>query len=62
MDFLKKILEKFVFGSPKHEVSVALAGPLGCGKSALAVRYLTRRFIGEYDPKLGKKNIKGFVS
>ncbi len=55
-------MEKFVFGSPKHEVSVALAGPLGCGKSALAVRYLTRRFIGEYDPKLGKKNIKGFVS
>uniref|UniRef100_A0A0K0G2J3 small monomeric GTPase n=1 Tax=Strongyloides venezuelensis TaxID=75913 RepID=A0A0K0G2J3_STRVS len=24
----------------------------GCGKSALTVRYITKRFIGEYDPEL----------
>ena len=39
--------------SAKHEVNIALAGPLNCGKSAMAVRYLTRRYIGEYDPNIG---------
>lgn len=39
----------------RHEVNVALAGPRGCGKSALAVRYMARRYIGEYDPRLGEK-------
>ncbi|XP_066931660.1 ras-related and estrogen-regulated growth inhibitor-like isoform X2 [Clytia hemisphaerica] len=30
-------------------IHIALAGAKNCGKSALAVRYLTKRFIGEYD-------------
>ncbi len=47
----------FFFGvlRPKYEVNVALIGPLECGKSALAVRYLTRRFIGDYDPNIGER-------
>ncbi len=61
--FLKKAWENYYVSlfSPKQEVSVALAGPLGCGKSALAVRYLARRFIGEYDPKLGNKKTHIFL-
>uniref|UniRef100_A0A915Q0M5 small monomeric GTPase n=1 Tax=Setaria digitata TaxID=48799 RepID=A0A915Q0M5_9BILA len=31
---------------------VALIGMTGCGKSALTVKYVARRFIGEYDPNL----------
>ena len=31
---------------------MALVGPGGCGKSALAVRMLSRRFISEYSPVL----------
>lgn len=34
------------------EFNIALLGALGVGKSALAVKYLTRRFIMEYDPYL----------
>ncbi|VDK63910.1 unnamed protein product [Onchocerca ochengi] len=34
------------------EVHVALIGMTGCGKSALAVKYIAGRFIGEYDPNL----------
>lgn len=30
-------------------IHIALVGAEECGKSALAVRYLTKRFIGEYD-------------
>ncbi|XP_046389098.1 ras-like protein family member 12 [Ischnura elegans] len=33
-------------------VNVALVGAIGCGKSALTVRYITKRFINEYDPYL----------
>ncbi|XP_059080910.1 ras-like protein family member 12 isoform X2 [Tigriopus californicus] len=38
--------------SPKYEVNLALVGPLNAGKSALTVRYMTQRFIGDYDPAL----------
>ena len=31
---------------------MAVIGPLNAGKSALVVRYLTKRFIGDYDPNL----------
>ncbi|KAG5305644.1 RERG inhibitor, partial [Acromyrmex insinuator] len=31
------------------EVKVAVIGAPGVGKSALTVRFLTRRYIGEYD-------------
>ncbi|KAM3721192.1 Ras-like protein family member [Dirofilaria immitis] len=34
------------------EMHVALIGMTGCGKSALAVKYIAHRFIGEYDPNL----------
>uniref|UniRef100_A0A4W5RA24 small monomeric GTPase n=1 Tax=Hucho hucho TaxID=62062 RepID=A0A4W5RA24_9TELE len=34
------------------EVKLAVFGRAGVGKSALVVRFLTRRFIWEYDPTL----------
>ncbi|KAK6106430.1 Ras family protein [Brugia pahangi] len=34
------------------EMHVALIGMTGCGKSALAVKYIAGRFIGDYDPNL----------
>uniref|UniRef100_A0A8C6UGZ6 small monomeric GTPase n=1 Tax=Neogobius melanostomus TaxID=47308 RepID=A0A8C6UGZ6_9GOBI len=34
------------------EVKLAVLGRAGVGKSALVVRFLTRRFIWEYDPTL----------
>lgn len=34
------------------EINVAVLGVAGCGKSALIVKFLTRRFITEYDPNL----------
>ena len=41
----------------KEDVCIALVGPIGCGKSALLVKYFTRRFIGEYDPFYGKSTL-----
>lgn len=38
--------------SPVVEIHVALIGMNGCGKSALAMKYIAHRFIGEYDPEL----------
>lgn len=38
---------------PKEEVNVVLLGKQSVGKSALVVKYLTKRFICEYDPFLG---------
>ena len=40
------------FRAPKQEVKIAVIGSLNSGKSALVVRYLTKRFIGDYDPYL----------
>ncbi|PIO71899.1 hypothetical protein TELCIR_06188 [Teladorsagia circumcincta] len=45
---------------------VALVGMTGSGKSAIAVKYITKRFIGEYDssleyPNRYKKSIASFV-
>ncbi|CAF1549663.1 unnamed protein product [Rotaria sp. Silwood1] len=37
---------------PKEEVNVVLLGKQNVGKSAIVVKYLTRRFIREYDPFL----------
>ncbi|KAI9517726.1 Ras-like protein member 12 [Dissostichus eleginoides] len=34
------------------ECNLVLLGGMGCGKSALAVKFLTKRFISEYDPYL----------
>jgi len=35
--------------SSLSEVKIAVAGAPGVGKSALTVRFLTKRYIGEYD-------------
>ncbi|KAI7814417.1 ras-like protein family member 12 isoform X1 [Triplophysa rosa] len=40
---------------PEHEPSecnIVILGALGSGKSALTVKFLTKRFISEYDPNL----------
>ncbi|XP_008566181.1 PREDICTED: ras-like protein family member 12 [Galeopterus variegatus] len=50
-----------VFGKPRAgsgpqsaplEVNLAILGRRGVGKSALTVKFLTKRFISEYDPNL----------
>jgi len=38
---------------PREEVNIVLLGKQNVGKSALVVKYLTKRFICEYDPFLG---------
>ncbi|NXW42975.1 RASLC protein, partial [Nyctiprogne leucopyga] len=38
--------------SPLAECNVAILGCPGAGKSALTVKFLTKRFISEYDPNL----------
>ncbi|CAD6184112.1 unnamed protein product [Caenorhabditis auriculariae] len=38
--------------APLRELHVALVGMSGSGKSAIAVKYITKRFIGEYDSTL----------
>ncbi|ULU10308.1 hypothetical protein L3Y34_014540 [Caenorhabditis briggsae] len=38
--------------APLRELHVALVGMAGSGKSAVAVKYITKRFIGEYDSTL----------
>ncbi|NWU91854.1 RASLC protein, partial [Upupa epops] len=38
--------------SPLAECSLAILGCRGAGKSALTVKFLTKRFISEYDPNL----------
>ncbi|NXN06667.1 RASLC protein, partial [Indicator maculatus] len=40
--------------SPLTECNVAILGCRGADKSALTVKFLTKRFISEYDPNLGK--------
>uniref|UniRef100_A0A3B3YQX6 small monomeric GTPase n=1 Tax=Poecilia mexicana TaxID=48701 RepID=A0A3B3YQX6_9TELE len=43
-----------IFGKvkPCAECNLVLLGAMGCGKSALIVKFLTKRFISEYDPYL----------
>ncbi|KAM4744084.1 ras-like protein family member 12 [Anableps anableps] len=43
-----------MFGKAKPcaECNLVLLGVMGCGKSALTVKFLTKRFISEYDPCL----------
>lgn len=49
-----KVLRKFSMGVRSRPFRVVVLGQNGVGKSAFIVRYLTRRFIGEYDPNLEK--------
>lgn len=39
--------------SSLSEVKIAVIGCQGVGKSALSVRFLTKRYIGEYDHQTG---------
>ncbi|XP_063403990.1 ras-related and estrogen-regulated growth inhibitor-like [Mytilus trossulus] len=48
-----KLLRKISMSRQKP-FKVAILGQNGVGKSAFTVRFLTRRFIGEYDPLLEK--------
>ena len=41
--------------SSLSEVKIGIIGSPGVGKSALAVRFLTKRYIGEYDHQSGEK-------
>ncbi|XP_041849069.1 ras-like protein family member 12 [Melanotaenia boesemani] len=41
-----------IFGKSCSECNLVLLGVMGCGKSALTVKFLTKRFISEYDPYL----------
>ncbi|ERE75718.1 ras-like protein family member 12-like protein [Cricetulus griseus] len=56
-----------VFGKPRAgsgphsmplEVNLAILGRRGAGKSALTVKFLTKRFISEYDPNLEPPQLK----
>ncbi|XP_069135757.1 ras-related and estrogen-regulated growth inhibitor-like [Argopecten irradians] len=48
------LLRKISMSSKQRPFRVVILGQNGVGKSALTVRFLTRRFIGEYDPNLEK--------
>ena len=46
--------------SSLSEVKILVVGAPGVGKSALVVRFLTKRYIGEYDHQSGRnKKIQG---
>ncbi|CAK1551826.1 unnamed protein product [Leptosia nina] len=47
-------LAKFVLCPKSKPFKIMVLGQSGVGKSALVVRFITRRFIGEYDPNLEK--------
>ncbi|XP_045526278.1 ras-related and estrogen-regulated growth inhibitor isoform X1 [Pieris brassicae] len=50
----KSSLAKLVLCPKVKPFKVMILGQSGVGKSALVVRFITRRFIGEYDPNLEK--------
>ncbi|KAL4708800.1 hypothetical protein ACJJTC_011764 [Scirpophaga incertulas] len=50
----KSSLAKLVLGPKPKPFKIMVLGQSGVGKSALVVRFITRRFIGEYDPTLEK--------
>ncbi|MFT7802090.1 ras-like protein family member 11A-like isoform X1 [Arapaima gigas] len=39
--------------APSRDVKIAVLGASGVGKTALVVRFLTKRFIGDYEPNTG---------
>ncbi|NWR27234.1 RSLBA protein, partial [Tachuris rubrigastra] len=41
-------------GPPGAQVRLAVLGARGVGKSAMIVRFLTKRFIGDYEPNTGE--------
>lgn len=50
----KSSLAKLVLYSKPKPFKIMVLGQSGVGKSALVVRFITKRFIGEYDPNLEK--------
>ncbi|NWY19176.1 RSLBA protein, partial [Aphelocoma coerulescens] len=42
-------------GPPGAQVRLAVLGARGVGKSAVIVRFLTKRFIGDYEPNTGEE-------
>ncbi|KAK7494758.1 hypothetical protein BaRGS_00013885 [Batillaria attramentaria] len=50
----RTLLRKIQSFNKHRAFRVAIIGQNGVGKSALTVRFLTRRFIGDYDPNLEK--------
>ncbi|XP_004928053.1 ras-related and estrogen-regulated growth inhibitor [Bombyx mori] len=50
----KSSLAKLVLYPKPKAFKIAILGQSGVGKSALVVRFITRRFIGEYDSNLEK--------
>lgn len=49
----KNKLKKTHSNSRECDICISLVGPVGCGKSALLVKYITHRFLGEYDTFYG---------
>ncbi|CAD7079832.1 unnamed protein product [Hermetia illucens] len=50
----KSSLAKLGLHSKQKPLKVMVLGQSGVGKTAMVVRFITRRFIGEYDPNLEK--------
>ncbi|CAM9592185.1 unnamed protein product [Bubo scandiacus] len=46
-------------GPPGAQVRLAVMGARGVGKSAMVVRFLTKRFIGDYEPNTGEAAGRG---
>ncbi|NXY41505.1 RSLBA protein, partial [Ceuthmochares aereus] len=52
--FLLAPIAEFAPGSPGARLRLAVLGARGVGKSAMIVRFLTKRFIGDYEPNTGE--------
>ncbi|NWU64811.1 RSLBA protein, partial [Pterocles burchelli] len=52
--FLLAPIAECVPGLPGAQVRLAVLGARGVGKSAMIVRFLTKRFIGDYEPNTGE--------
>jgi GTPase KRas protein len=45
-------------GIPKQTIKLAILGPGGCGKSCLAVKWLTNNYVGDYSDATVEDNYK----
>lgn len=50
----KSSLAKLGIHTKQKSLKVMVLGQSGVGKTAMVVRFITRRYIGEYDPNLEK--------
>ena len=50
----KSSLAKLGLHTKQKSLKVMVLGQSGVGKTAMVVRFITRRYIGEYDPNLEK--------